>query len=230
MVKRPLCKQQLAYLAPAFLLLGALGVLVACSDQSAGQRNRPAATATQATRVAQPTATTDSTVLTYPWPMNPRQNETTGQTDWLPGDNRVYTALEANFLAYWTWSGQAGPAAFPFAPDPAQIPVLATPTFQGQLQTYVQQVQTTRQMIIYRPSGKVALLDQQSVQTCTPDGLTCQSFYTFDSRIKTICNTRTGAVIRQFGLVAVFFYVTQSYNLEAKQWQLSSLVSREIHP
>src|SRR6185437_2825518 len=85
-----------------FLTLGA--ELVGCTDQ---QRVGPKQTPTASPPT--PEAGTQSPRIPYPWPMKQQPLEFSSGVVWLPGDARVYQEMEADFLTYWTWSGQAGP-------------------------------------------------------------------------------------------------------------------------
>lgn len=203
-----------------------VSALAACGGPSASQ-NSGAPRATHSPTGTVPPAPTDesgSGRIAYPWPMRQQQNDL-GATVWVPTDVRVYQELETDFLAYWTWSGQAGPASFPFSPDPTQMALLATPNFQGHLQAYRNQIHSSGQVTAY-----LASQDQpaQAIQTCTQDGLSCQVYYSFSAATKTSYNAQTGAILLQTQPVTLFLLVTQSYWKEAQRWQLSALVSQEL--
>lgn len=158
--------------------------------------------------------------------MKQRQNPYSGQAEWIPDDGRVYQELEEDFLRYWVWSGQAGPTSFPFSPDSNQISLLATSDFSGQLQAYLAQVQSSGQIIAY-PFASAPV--QPAVQTCTQDGLQCQSYYTFGSATKTVYNAQTGQILSQMAHVQIVFAVIQSYDKEMQRWQLNELQSQELN-
>jgi hypothetical protein len=216
---------------PTFALLFLIGVpgfLIACGNHPA-MNLPPAPTATstgQTPTAGAPTATPDRNRIPYPWPMESRQNPYSGQTEWVPVDPRVYQELEEDFLSYWKWSGQAGPATFPFSPDPSQIPLLATPDFNGQLQMYLQQIQSSGQVIAY-PGAQMP--GEQQIQTCTQDGLQCQSYYGFGPVTKTVYNAQTGQVISKTAHIEIIIDVIQSYDKEMQRWQLSDLRSQELN-
>ncbi len=208
----------------ALLLLATPGVLLACGGDSPQGAHPP--TATRAPTSTVPPAPTDQSGngrIAYPWPM--QQHKASGTIIWLPSDLRVYEELETDFLVYWTWGGLTGPTSFPFAPDPNQIPILATPDFQGQLQTYLNQVHSQGRVTAYLGSQKQV---PQAIQTCTQDGLVCQVYYNFPDATKTTYNTQTGQILSQTKHISLFVLVTQSYNKGAQRWQLSNLVSQEI--
>jgi predicted small lipoprotein YifL len=208
------------------LFLSLFVVLAACgSHPTVKLPPAPTATSTKVT-FAVPTATPDTTRIPYPWPMQQRQNPYSGQTEWIPGDGRVFQELEKDFLTYWVWSGQAGPASFPFSPDPGQIALLATSDFSGQLQAYLTQIQSSGQVIAYLSAQAPV---QPAIQTCTQDGLQCQSYYAFGSATKTIYNAQTGQILSQTGNIQIIFNVAQSYNKEMQRWQLSGLRSQELN-
>jgi hypothetical protein len=211
----------------ALLLLvwGIPVMLAACGGQPYGKP--PAATSTTvSTVIIMPTSTPGKARIPYPWPMKQRQNPYSGQPEWLPDDTRVYQELETDFLAYWVWSGQAGPKSFPFSPDPGQIALLATPAFSAQLQAYLAHLQTSGQVTAY-PGAQVPL--QPQIQTCTQDGLQCQSYYSFGPATKIIYNIQTGQVVARTRGIQVIFQVNQSYNKELQRWQLSDLRSQELN-
>lgn len=221
------CKKNYVY-HPTFalLLVGMLGCLAACGGHSTVHLP-PAPTATStAIPLAASTAPSDTSRIRYPWPMKQRQNPYSGQAEWIPADARVYQELEEDFLRYWVWSGQAGPTSFPFTPDSNQITLLATSDFSGQLQAYLAQVQSSGQVIAY-PGAQEPV--QPAVQTCTQDGLQCQSYYTFGSATKTTYNAQTGQVLSQTAHIQIIFNVIQSYDKEMQRWQLSELQSQELN-
>lgn len=209
----------------ALLLLGTLSALAACGSPPVHRTRTPTATLVPtSTPPPAPTDVSGTGRIPYPWPMQAGQ-DAAGASIWLPTDLRVYEELETDFLAYWSWSGQDGPASFPFTPDPSQIALLATSDFQGQLQSYSDQIHATGQVTAYlmgpgQPS--------QAIQTCSQDGLTCQIYYSFLSTTKTTYNAQTGAILAQTTPITLIVLITQSYNKETQRWQLSALVSQEI--
>ncbi len=207
------------------LLLGAVGVLMACGSAPL-VTHTPSATPTPTSTI--PPAPTDQAGngrIAYPWPMQQRTNPATGTIYWEPTDARVYEELETDFLAYWTWSGHAGPTSFPFAPPATLIPLLATPDFQAQLQTYLNQLQSQGNVTAYLgEQGQPA----QAIRACTQDGLVCQVYYSFPAATKTVYNTQTGQILAQTKHITLIVLVTQSYNKGTQRWQLSTLVSQEL--
>lgn len=209
----------------AFVVL-LVSALSACGGPPPSQ-NQGTPKATHSPTGTVPPAPTDESGngrIAYPWPMQ-QQRDNLGATIWVPTDVRVYQELETDFLAYWTWSGQAGPASFPFSPDPTQIALLATSNFQGHLQTYSNQVHSSGQVTAYLASQEQPA---QAIQTCTQNGLSCQVYYSFPSATKTTYNAQTGAILSQTQSITLFILVTQSYWKEAQRWQLSALVSQEL--
>jgi hypothetical protein len=148
---------------------------------------------------------------------------------WVPDDVRVYQEMQADFLAYWTWSGLAGPTAFPFLPDEHQIALLAVPDFRKALQQYVDQIRSSNQVLAYRsPDPAQASLPLQHVIRCTQDGLQCESLYSFQAVTKILYNQQTGQILSQNANVNIVFDVIQSYDREMYRWKLNSLLSQEL--
>ncbi len=165
----------------------------------------------------------------YPWKMQQRQNPFTGATEWVPTDAQVYQELEADFLMYWTWSGQNGPASFPFLPDANQIAFLSTANFHGSLQRYVNQIHASGRVVAYMNAQN--LVDgqpPQQVLNCTQDGLQCQVYYRFLSATKTTLDAQTGKIVAQTGPLTLILLATQTYNKEEQRWQLSDLLSQDF--
>lgn len=216
-------------LGPSLLIfLSFSAALVSCAGHSSVKL--PQTATSTASTFAAPTAAPDTTRISYPWPMKERQNPYTGQSEWLPDDTRVYEELGKDFLTYWVWSGQAGPASFPFAPDPQQIALLATPDFSQQLAAYSDQIRSSGQVTAYLPTSQAHDSSPlQMVQTCTQDGLQCQSYYSFSFTNKTVYNAQTGQIISQKPNVQIIFLVTQSYDKEMRRWQLSDLRFQELN-
>jgi hypothetical protein len=213
-------------LALIFLLLGTLGTVVAYRSSLLQVAHVPIATHVPTSPIGPlPTTQSNNGRISYPWPMELHKNPTTGSTYWLPTNARVYQELETDFLAYWDWSGHAGPASFPFTPDPNQIPILATPGFQGQLQAYINQLHTQEQVTAYLGSQRQT---PQAIRACTQDGLECQVYYSFLAVTKTTYHTQTGKTLSQTKPITLILLITQSYSKEAQRWQLSHIVSQEL--
>lgn len=212
-----------------FLLLCTISAALAgCGGQPSVNSPRATSTTPPSATVA-PTATPDSTRIPYPWPMKQHKVPLSTNTVWVPADARVYQELEKDFLAFWTWSGEAGPASFPFLPDSAQISVLATPAYSAVLQNYVAQIQSTGQVTAYlaasnNPSGS----PQQTMKGCTQDGLQCQCIYIFSPLTKTIYDAQSGKIIIQTANLEVVVSADQSYNQEMHRWQLSNITIQEL--
>ena len=207
------------------LFLSLFVALAACGGHSTVHLPpAPTATSTGLT-LAAPTATPDKTRIPYPWPMKQHQVPLSTNVVWVPTDARVYQELEKDFLTFWTWSGQAGPASFPFLPDSTQITLLATPDFSGQLQNYVAQVQSSGQVTAYLSAARTPI---QTLKSCTQDGLQCQCNYVFSSTTKTVYDTNTGNVHTQTANLQVVVSADQSYNREMQRWQLSNITIQEV--
>ena len=210
--------------SPSLLIfLSFSAALASCAGHSPVKL--PQTATSTASTLAAPTAAPDTTRVRYPWPMKQRQNPF-GDTSWVPGNDKVYGELEQDFLTYWTWSGQDGPASFPFSPDPNQIATLATPDFSDQLHAYIDQIRASGQVIAYRAAQP--LPPNQALQACTQDGLQCESYYTFSFTTKTVYNAQTGQILSQQASVEIILLITQSYNKEMQRWQLSNLQSQAI--
>ncbi len=167
--------------------------------------------------------------IPYPWKMRQRQNTFTGAIEWVPTDARVYQELENDFLVYWAWSGQNGPASFPFLPDAKQISFLSTSNFSGTLQQYIKQIQSSGRVMAYlNAQNLIQGQPPQQVQNCTQDGLQCQVYYRFPSATKTTLDAQTGKVVAQAGPLTLILLATQTYNKEEQRWQLSGLLSQEF--
>jgi hypothetical protein len=206
--------------------LGVFSVLVlltlslsGCETQSAVTvPASPTATPTLPTvRFAAPIGTPGAL---YPWAMQHQVDPTTGQTIWVPVDAGIEHFMQEDFLRYWVWSGQAGVVNFPFVPDAAQIPQLATPTFAGHLQQYVEQMRSSGRLTIYNTNRFLA---RQLFQGCTPDGLQCQVNYDLGLAARDVYNNQTGDPVEPLTDVYVLAVTTQVYDEHLQVWQLSAL-------
>jgi hypothetical protein len=165
------------------------------------------------------------TRVAYPWKMV-KTTTSFGTTVWRPADKAVDQEMQFDFLTYWTWSGHEKPAVVVhFVPDEAQIARLATPAEAGQLQAYVQQVQSSGQLVTYQGPQLI-----QNVKTCTQDGLRCTNLYAFGATTKTVYDTNDGSVISQTASPDFFATVSivQVYNQELKQWQVAQVAINEV--
>ena len=213
---------------PGLILLGLM--LAGCGSGSTTTTGGPTPTH-ERPPVASPTqaatATPSIARVPYPWPMDQKSDPITGATSWKPAQSvlpALTAEMEADFLVYWAWSGQDGQEHFPFSPDPTQISTLATASYAGDLQSYVQQVQQTQQVTAYQNAtnlinGKPPF----SVQSCTQDGLQCQDGVILAGTTKTIYDTKTGAITEQTANVNVIIMVTLVYNQGMQRWQLNAL-------
>lgn len=219
-------KTRSPHLAVGLLVVLGLLVLAGCGGLPT-QTTTPTRTSTHPSGTSTPAAQPSPgiTRVPYPWPM---QATTTsfGTTIYRPSDPAVRKEMQADFLTFWVWSGHAKPPeVLHFVPDATQIPRLATADDAGQLQTYVQQVETSGQLVTY--TGKQFI---QNIKSCTRDGLQCTNLYAFGVTVKAVYSTRTGNVISKTTAPNFFATVSilQVYNRSLQVWQIGSVQVNEI--
>jgi hypothetical protein len=213
---------------PVVGLVMVLGVLwlSACGGH-ATQTPSPTRTSNspEASSTLTPTPTPGITRVSYPWPMKATKTSF-GSTVYRPADPAVDKEMQFDFLTYWAWSGHQKPSeVLHFVPDSSQISRLATASYASQLQAYVQQEETSGQLVTYVGQQFI-----QNVTNCTKDGLQCSNLYSFGVTVKTVYSTQTGEVLSKTAssnfIVAVS--ILQVYSQELELWQAGSIKINEF--